>query len=102
MSTIDLNNTGGKGKLEWTSAETDAEMAVRLRQEELEANHDRAVRWWTFVAFLLALLIVGVAGLALMFIGGPPERERVGTVILTSIVSGAVGFLSGRAGKALK
>lgn len=99
MSTIDLNNTAGKGKVEWKSGETEAEEAARLRQDEAQAAHDLRVQWWTFVAYVIALFAVGIAGLLLAFIGGTPERERVGTVFLTAIVSGAVGYLSGKSSK---
>jgi hypothetical protein len=94
---IDLNT--GKGKLEWESDESEAEQRARLEREQKDADHERRVRWWTFVAFLLALFTIGIAGLVLIFNGGSPERERVGTVILTSIVSGAIGFLGGKAVK---
>ena len=99
MSTIDLNNTGGKGKLEWASCESAAEEAARLAREVVEASHELRVRWWTFVSCLTALFVVGLTGLGLLFFGGTPERERVGTVFLTAIVSGAIGFLSGKAAR---
>ena len=51
------------------------------------------------MAYVIALFAVGIAGLLLAFIGGTPERERVGTVFLTAIVSGAVGYLSGKSSK---
>jgi hypothetical protein len=94
---IDLNT--GKGKLEWESEESEAEQRSRLEREQKDADHERRVRWWTFVACLIALFVVGITGLVLIFDGGTPERERVGTVFLTSIVSGAIGFLSGKAAK---
>jgi hypothetical protein len=99
LSTIDLDNTTGKGKWEWESAESEAEHAARLKREELEAAQERRVRWWTFVSCLIALFVVGFTGLALLFLGGTPERERVGTVFLTAIVSGSIGYMSGKAGK---
>lgn len=99
MSTFDLNSTAGRGKLEWTPGESEAEQAARLQREEREALHDIRIRWWTFVAGLVALFTVGLAGLALVFAGGTPERERVGTVFLTAIVSGAIGFISGKAAR---
>jgi lipopolysaccharide export LptBFGC system permease protein LptF len=92
---IDLNS--GKGKLEWESQETEAEQKARLEREQKDADHERRVRWWTFVAFLIALFVIGITGLVLIFEGRSPERERVGTMLLTSIVSGAIGFLGGRA-----
>lgn len=102
MSTIDLDNTSGKGKLEWVSAESDNEQVARLKREELDAKDERRIRWWTFAASLAALFIVGGAGLALIFWGGTPERERIGAMFVTAILSGAVGFLSGKAMKASK
>jgi hypothetical protein len=35
----------------------------------------------------------------LIFLGGTPERERIGAMLVAAIVSGAVGFLSGKASK---
>lgn len=99
MSTIDLDKTSGKGKLEWVSAESDAEQLARLEQEALDAKDERRIRLWTFAASLAALFIVGGAGLGLIFLGGTPERERIGAMFVTAIVSGAVGFLSGKAMK---
>lgn len=96
---LDLENSNGRGKLEWTSAESEAEHAARLAREARESVHDLRVRWWTFIAGLFALFVVGATGLALIFAGGTPERERVGIVFLTAIVSGAIGFVTGRSGK---
>jgi len=97
LSTLDLNS--GKGKIEWKSDESGAEEASRLKKEEGQHQHDLRVSWWTFVAYVAALFIVGIVGLLLIFIGGTPERERTGVVFLTAIISGAVGYLSGKKGK---
>jgi len=47
----------------------------------------------------LFIVGIGIVGLLLIFIGGTPERERTGVVFLTAIISGAVGYLSGKKGK---
>jgi hypothetical protein len=51
------------------------------------------------MASLSALFIVGETRLFLIFLGGTPERERIGAMFVTAIASGAVGFLSGKAMK---
>jgi hypothetical protein len=99
LSTIDLDKTNGKGKLEWASAESEIEQLARLKREELDAFEERRIRAWTFMASLSALFIVGGTGLFLIFLGGTPERERIGAMFVTAIASGAVGFLSGKAMK---
>jgi hypothetical protein len=63
LSTIDLNKTNGKGKLEWASAESEIEQLARLKREELDASEERRIRVWTFFASITALFIVGGAGL---------------------------------------
>ncbi len=100
MGPIDLNKPpDGRSKLEWSSPESEAEHGARLKREADEHVHDLRVRWWTFVACLFAMIMIGAVGLALLYFGGTPERERTGTIFLTAIVSGAVGYLARRPGR---
>jgi hypothetical protein len=87
------------GKWEVKAQESDAELTARLKREADELAHDLRVRWWTFVVCLTAMVVIGLVGLGLLTFGGTPERERTGQILLTAIVSGAVGYLVRRTGK---
>lgn len=77
----------------------EAEFIACRRRDALERAHDLRVRRWSFVACIFAMITTACAGLALLHFGGTPEREWTGTILLTAIVSGAVGYLARRPSK---
>ena len=94
---LDLNDTNGKAKLEWTTVETPAEEAARLTREDREHVSQIKMRWALFTVAVTAVVLVAGVGVFLALTGNTPEVTRLGVGILTAVVTGALGFLSGRA-----
>lgn len=95
------DNVSLSGGLEFKDVEAADERRSRLRREEAEASHRRRREMIILVA---VVVVVGVAvALCLWVILGPGysvENMKWATTMLTSIVSAAVGYATGKAGKA--
>ena len=94
---LDLNDVNGKGKVEWSTAETGAEEAARLAREDREHIFQVRMRWALFATSVAAVASAGGVGAYLALQNSSPELARLGVGILTAVLTGALGFLSGRA-----
>lgn len=96
-TTLDLNDTNGKYKVEYSTVETPAEEAARLTIQDREHQFQLKMRWALFSSAVVAIAIFGGVGAFLALTHPVPEIARMGVGILTAVVTGALGFLSGRA-----
>lgn len=94
---LDLNDVNGKGKVEWSTAETSAEEAARLAREDREHIFQVRMRWALFATSVAAVAFAGGVGAYLALQNSSPELARLGVGILTAVLTGSLGFLSGRA-----
>ncbi|HEX8073145.1 MAG TPA: hypothetical protein VF546_24570 [Pyrinomonadaceae bacterium] len=99
---LDLNELAGKQNLNLTIAprEDPAEMQSRLRREEADAAHQRRKDLTLFVTtFVVIVAAFGIC--AYIVLGGraSAEADKWATATLTSIVSGLVGYVTGKAVK---
>lgn len=94
---LDLNDPNGKIKVEWTTIETEAEEAARLAREDREHIFQVRMRWAMFAVSVAAVGFAGGVGAYLALASTSPELARLGVGIVTAVVTGALGFLSGRA-----
>jgi len=94
---LDLNDPNGKTRVEWSTAETEAEEAARLVREDREHVFQVRMRWALFAVSVVAAASAGGVGAYLALQSESPEMARLGVGILTAVVTGALGFLSGRA-----
>jgi hypothetical protein len=94
---LDLNDVNGKVKVEWSTVETGAEEAARLAREDREHVFQVRMRWALFAAAVVAVAFAGGVGAYLALQNSSAELARLGVGILTAVVTGALGFLSGRA-----
>lgn len=94
---LDLNDPNGKIKVEWTTIETEAEEAARLAREDREHIFQVRMRWALFAVSVAAVGFAGGVGAYLALASTSPELARLGVGIVTAVVTGALGFLSGRA-----
>ena len=94
---LDLNDVNGKVKVEWATIETVAEEAARLAREDREHVFQVNMRWALFIVSVMAVGSAGGVGAHLALYNPAPEMARLGVGILTAVVTGALGFLSGRA-----
>ena len=94
---LDLNDVNGKVKVEWATVETEAEEAARLTREDREHIFQVRMRWALFATSVAAVAFAGGVGAYLALQNTSPELSRLGVGILTAVVTGALGFLSGRA-----
>ncbi len=96
---VDLGNLADKHKLEATISreELPDERASRLRREEADAKIERNIRFHTFLAFLLAMF--GIAGFSIYVLtadGYTDADRRWASAILTGLLTGAVGYITGQ------
>ena len=94
---LDLNDVNGKVKVEWSTVETEAEEAARLARDDREHIFQVRMRWALFTVSVVAVGFAGGVGAYLALQNTSPELSRLGIGVLTAVVTGALGFLSGRA-----
>lgn len=94
---LDLNDPNGKIKVEWSTIETEAEEATRLAREDREHIFQVQMRWALFAVSVAAVGFAGGVGAYLALTNTSPELSRLGVGIVTTVVTGALAFLSGRA-----
>lgn len=97
QNNIDLNDPKAKAKVEWSTVETAAEEAARIVREDREHRFQIQMRWAMFAASAIAVAAGGGIGGYLALNGSTPELARLGVGILAAVVTGALGFISGRA-----
>ena len=97
MSPTPLDLNDANGKVEWSTVETPAEETARLAREEREHVFQVRMRWALFWVSVLAVTAAGGVGAYLAVTGQSPEQARMGVTILSSVLTGAFGFLTGRA-----
>lgn len=93
-----ITGEAGRATLNWSS-ETDEEQAARLRISEEDARHARKKDMITHVALTVALLVVGAACLYGSFFPAHPETRQFATAGASAILTGAVGYFTGRAAR---
>jgi hypothetical protein len=76
--------------------ETRSEIQSRLRIAEAQAAHERRKDFLILVATLVGLAMVAVACLVVAFLPGQSEDKKWAMSVLASIVSGGLGYLTGK------
>jgi cytochrome c biogenesis protein CcdA len=110
MSQLDLERLSEKFNINLVPVENSQERASRIRQAEADAKTRRGLeeadarfrRWGKaalFLAGLLMVLAVFVLCVLIVTHSTSPDDRKWATGILATIVSGLVGFLTGRATK---
>lgn len=80
--------------------ETEAELESRLRRDEADARLARVMRFTVFFVAVVLVLVVGIGGLiVLLNPATPPDLRDLAKNVLTALVTGFVGFLTGQATK---
>jgi len=99
---LDLNEIANKQQLTLNIApyEQPAEMGARLRREQDDAKHARRIELTLYSA---CLGVIGttffICAYIVLFRDTNSETSKWATALLTSIVTGLVGYATGRAKK---
>jgi hypothetical protein len=99
---IDLNEIANRPDHHLTLAprEDPAERDSRLRREELDAVHQRRKE---LALHVVAFVVIGVALSLCVWVivrnSSPPDDKKWAELLLTAIVTGLVGYVTGRSTK---
>jgi hypothetical protein len=88
------------GHVEARSPEPPQVLESRLRREDADAAHDRYKD--KLIAWAVVVVVAVVSAFALVMIalrGTSIETEKWATTILTTVVAGGVGYMTGRGSK---
>jgi hypothetical protein len=91
-----------EGKLDFQRAETPAERTARIAREDADAAHER----WKEKFLLIAITAIVGVSMVLCFVillvpSFPEDSRKLAGVILTAVISAALGRLSARPPKSL-
>jgi hypothetical protein len=75
------------------------EVQSRLRIEEAQSAHERRKDLLILMATLIALALVVISCLVVVFQAGPSEDKKWAMSVIASIVSGGIGYLTGKSSK---
>ena len=96
----DIGIATGDHKFKVESRESRLEIAARLHVEKAKLDHDLRK---DFALFLVVIAIVGTATVACLFIvlsnRYPPVVQNAAMALLAAIVSGGVGYATGKSSK---
>jgi hypothetical protein len=94
VSEVNVNNLITRGTVELRGEETPAELSARLRRED---RRDQREHVMFYVALVGVVLLAGFCAWSVFFAdGSDPEQRRWAQTALTILVSGSIGFLTGR------
>jgi hypothetical protein len=85
-------------KLSVATAEDELEKATRLRIEEANALHARQKEWLVYrLTALILLIAVSLCSWLILSKGLATDEGKLALGLLTSIVTGLVGYVTGKA-----
>ncbi|NIM41343.1 MAG: hypothetical protein GTN84_09580 [Hydrogenophaga sp.] len=93
---FDLDSGNGKGKIEWSTQETPTEEQARLAREEREHCFQIQMRWCVFIVSSMALAATAIFG-GVLALSSTPETAKLGVGLVSAVLTGSLGFLTGRA-----
>ncbi len=85
-------------KLSLATAEDELEKTSRLRIEEANALHTRQKEWLVYrLTTLILLIVVGLCAWIILRKGLANDEGKLALGLLTSVVTGLVGYVTGKA-----
>ncbi len=85
-------------KLSMVTAEDEIEKTSRLRIEEANALHTRQKEWLVYrLTALILLIVVGLCMWIILNKGLANDEGKLALGLLTSVVTGLVGYVTGKA-----
>lgn len=97
---FNLNELANKQnvKLSLATAEDELEKTARLRIEEANATHLRQKEWLVYrLTALILLIVVGLCTWIILSKGLANDEGKLAMGLLTSVVTGLVGYVTGKA-----